>query len=97
MNEYNRSTEMFHRLREHASVILGVNALILTLVSTILSTSVSENLSKIQSSSYLVLLGLLCFLISASFSLSIFWPRRWDVLLVSPEEIIKLYELGELK
>jgi hypothetical protein len=61
INEYNRSAEMFQRLREHASLILGVNALILTLVSTILSTSVSENLSKISNSFYLVLLDFYVF------------------------------------
>ncbi|MCC6019098.1 MAG: hypothetical protein LM601_08700 [Candidatus Verstraetearchaeota archaeon] len=97
INEYGRSAEMFYRLREHASVILGVDALILTLVSTILSTSLSRNLNKTSIPFYLVILGILCFLISVSFVLSIFWPRRWDILLVSPEGIIKLYKQGELK
>jgi hypothetical protein len=93
LNEYNRSVEMFHRLRERSAIVVSADMVVMTLVGMVAATPMKIEGSWRLCLVALTFLMLVCFLISALSSFKAIWPQWW--VEISPEEVIESYSEGE--
>jgi hypothetical protein len=74
LNEYNRSVEMFHKLRERSAIVVSADMVVMTLVGMVAATPMKIEGSWRLCLVALTFLMLVCFLISALSLFKAIWP-----------------------